>query len=84
MSESLIQDETEEVIIAIKQTLEKIRPFIQSDGGDVQFVAYKDGIVYVSMLGACASCMMLDETMKEGIETILMEEIPQVTAVRLA
>lgn len=75
---------SERVIIAIRQTLEKIRPYIQQDGGDVQFVAFKDGICYVQMLGACAGCMALDVTLKDGIETILMEEVPEVNEVRLA
>ena len=63
-------------------TLEKIRPFLNRDGGDVEFVKYEDGIVYVHMLGACAGCTMLDETLKEGVEMILVEEVPGVLEVR--
>ncbi len=72
---------TEEKII---ETLEKIRPYIQRDGGDVQFIEFKDGIVYVQMLGACADCLSLDDTLKDGIEAILLDEVEGVSEVRLA
>ena len=67
----------------IVETIEKIRPYIQRDGGDVEFVSFQDGIVTVRMLGACAGCLALDETLKDGIEAILLEEVPGVTEVRL-
>ena len=50
----------EEKIEAIKEVIHKLRPYLQRDGGDLEFVDFKDGIVYVHMLGACAGCMMLD------------------------
>ncbi len=68
----------------IKATLDKLRPFINRDGGDVEFVEFKDGIVYVNMLGACADCGMIDTTISQGIEVILMEEVPGVIGVELA
>ena len=68
----------------IKYTLDKIRPFLQRDGGDVEFHSFEDGIVYVKMLGACANCLSLDVTIKEGIQIILQEEVPGVIDVRLA
>jgi Fe-S cluster biogenesis protein NfuA len=64
-------------------TLEKISPFLQRDGGDVDFVSYKDGVVYVRMKGACVGCSMLDETLSMGIEMILMEEVPGVVKVEV-
>ncbi len=73
----------EQVIYNIKASIEKIRPYINMDGGDLQFVAYKDGTVYVQMLGACAGCMMIDSTLQDGVATILMEEVPEVRAVKL-
>lgn len=73
----------EQVIYNIKASIEKIRPYINMDGGDLQFVAYKDGTVYVQMLGACAGCMLIDSTLQDGVATILMEEVPEVTAVKL-
>jgi Fe-S cluster biogenesis protein NfuA len=67
----------------IEETLEKIRPFIIRDGGNVEFDSFIDGIIYIRMEGACSSCGLLDSTLSGGIEVILMEEIPGVVAVRL-
>ena len=67
----------------IKATLEKIRPFIQRDGGDVEFLTYEDGIVYIKMLGACANCVAQDETVSSGIEMILVDEVPGVLHVKV-
>ncbi|MBR2066814.1 MAG: NifU family protein [Solobacterium sp.] len=67
----------------IEKTINKIRPYIQADGGDVELVDYQDGIVTVRMLGACAGCMSLDYTLGEGIEAILVDEVPEVKAVKL-
>lgn len=74
----------EETIKLIQATLDKIRPFIQRDGGDVEFVDFIDGIVYVNMKGACQDCVMIDNTLSDGIEIILQEEVPGVIGVKLA
>lgn len=74
----------EDTIELIKATLDKVRPFINRDGGDVEFVDFIDGIVYVNMKGACEDCMMIDSTLSDGIEIILQEEVPGVIAVKLA
>ncbi|MCF0108340.1 MAG: NifU family protein [Bacilli bacterium] len=74
-------DSTEQLII---ETLDKIRHFLQKDGGDVEFVSFKDGIVYVRMKGACQDCMFANSDIKELVEVILMEEVPGVIEVRLA
>ena len=68
----------------IKKVLDKIRPYIQHDGGDVEFVSFIEGVVTVRMLGACAGCLMIDDTLKDGVEAILLEEVPGVVEVRLA
>ena len=67
----------------IKEVIEKIRPFLQNDGGDIKFESYKDGIVYVSVLGACVDCVGLDATIKDGVEMILMEEVNGVIGVEV-
>lgn len=69
----------------IENTLDKLRPFIQRDGGDVEFDSFdKDsGTVYVTMKGACAGCMYIDQTLSSGIEVILCEEVPGVNAVKV-
>ena len=74
----------EDTVKLIKETLDKVRPFINRDGGDVEFVDFIDGIVYVNMKGACADCIMIDSTLSDGIEIILQEEVPGVIGVRLA
>ena len=65
----------------IKNVIHKLRPYLQRDGGDIEYVDFKDGIVYVRMLGACAGCTMIDDTLKDGVEQILMEEVPGVLEV---
>ena len=68
----------------IENTLDKLRPFIQRDGGDVEFDSFdKDsGTVYVKMKGACAGCMYIDQTLSSGIEVILCEEVHGVNSVK--
>ena len=66
----------------IKEILGKIKPFLINDGGDVEFVKYKDGILYVKLLGSCMNCPMADNTIKEMIEYTITYEIPEVKEVR--
>lgn len=73
--------ETEKLII---ETLDKIRPFLQRDGGDIEFVKFDEGVVYVKMHGACQGCSYIDLTIKETIEVILQEEVPGVSQVKVA
>ena len=65
----------------VQKVLEKIRPSLQADGGDVEFVSVEDGIVKVRLQGACAGCPMSQMTLKMGIEKMLKEEIPEVESV---
>ncbi|MGN1344000.1 MAG: NifU family protein [Traorella sp.] len=74
-------NEKEQEIINV---IEKIRPYIQRDGGDVEFVSFVDGIVTVKMLGACQDCMALDDTISMGIEALLLEEVEGIEAVQVA
>lgn len=67
----------------IIDVIEKIRPYIQRDGGDVEFVSFEEGIVHVRMLGACQDCMSLDDTIKDGIEAILLDEVSGVVEVQV-
>ena len=76
--------DNEETIKLIKKTLEKIRTFLQRDGGDCEFDSFEDGIVYVKVSGACEGCALINEDIESGVEVILMEEVPGVIAVRLA
>lgn len=72
----------EYIVKQIITVLEKIRPFLNRDGGDVEFVKFENGIVYVKMIGACAGCDLIDSTLQDGIATLLMEEVPGVVAVK--
>ncbi|MBE0700996.1 MAG: NifU family protein [Acholeplasmataceae bacterium] len=65
----------------VHDLIHKVRPYLQRDGGDIEIVNVEDGIVYVRMLGACDGCMALDVTLKQGIETMLLENVPGVIAV---
>ncbi len=65
----------------IEATINRIRPYIRQDGGDIQLVDFQDGVVTVRMIGACAGCFMASTDISEGVQTILMEEVPEVTKV---
>lgn len=65
----------------ILEVIDKIRPFLMNDGGNLEFVKFEDGIVYIKLLGACSHCSMIDVTLKEGIETMLVNEVPEVLGV---
>lgn len=70
--------ENEEKIIEI---INRLKPFLINDGGNIEFVKYENHIVYIQMMGACANCAMLDLTLKDGIEVAIKEEVPEVTEV---
>jgi Fe-S cluster biogenesis protein NfuA len=66
----------------IKSALENVRPSLQADGGDVEFVSVSgDGTVSLRLTGACGGCPMAQQTLKMGIENYLKQEIPQVSSV---
>lgn len=68
----------------IIETLNKIRPSLQADGGDVEFVSWdeKSGVVEVRLVGMCAGCPMSQITLKQGIEAELKKAIPEVKEVQ--
>lgn len=74
-----MSNEKEKII----DVIEKLRPFLINDGGNLEFVDYKDNIVYIKMMGACANCQMLDITLKDGIEAMIIEEVPEVKEVKV-
>jgi len=65
----------------VQQVLEKIRPLLQRDGGDIQLVDVEDGVVKVKLQGACGTCPMSMMTLKMGVEKQLKQEIPEVKEV---
>lgn len=73
-----MKNETELQII---QLIDKMRPFLISDGGNIEYVKYEDNIVYVRLAGACKDCALIDVTLKDGIEEMIVNEIPEVKEV---
>jgi len=65
----------------IEAALEKIRPALQADGGDVELVAVEDGVVSLKLKGACDGCPMATMTLKTGIERVLKIQVPEVKEV---
>jgi Fe-S cluster biogenesis protein NfuA len=72
---------TESVEKRVQNALNEIRPQLQADGGDVEFVAFDKGVVKVKLQGHCAGCPMSMMTLKQGIEAFLKKEVPEVLKV---
>ena len=78
---SIIDEEkTKDLVITM---IERIRPYIKRDGGDVEVVNIEDGIVSIRMLGACVGCAAIDSTVKDGIEAMLVENVPGIIGVEV-
>ena len=79
-------DETgddDEIVVQIKELLDtRVRPFVAQDGGDIVYHGFEDGVVLLTMQGACAGCPSSTATLKLGIENMLRHYIPEVTEVR--
>lgn len=71
---------TREKIIKV---LDDLRPYLIADSGDIEFIKFENGIVYVKMLGACSECGLIDFTIKDGVEAMLINEIPEVKEVEV-
>lgn len=65
----------------VQKALDKVRPNLQADGGDVELVDVADGVVKVRLTGACKGCPMSQMTLRNGIERYLKKEVPEVLAV---
>ncbi len=65
----------------IANSLEEIRPYLQKDGGDVEFVDYEDGILKVRLMGACRGCPYSQMTLANGIKRTLQQKHPQLKEV---
>ena len=73
----------QDIIKKINLALNKIRPFLQQDGGDVELVGFNEntGVVKVRLQGHCAGCLMAEVTLKNGIEKAIKKEVPEVKSV---
>jgi Fe-S cluster biogenesis protein NfuA len=75
----------EAILRKVKNVLEQVRPYLQQDGGDVNFGELTDDmVVVVELTGACGSCPYSTMTLKNGIETVMKKAIPEITAVEQA
>lgn len=75
--------EDSEAVATIKELIEtRVRPAVASDGGDITFQGYRDGVVFLHMRGACAGCPSSTATLKNGIENLLRHFLPDVQEVR--
>jgi Fe-S cluster biogenesis protein NfuA len=74
-----------DIIDQIKELIEtRVRPAVANDGGDIVYKGFRDGVVYLSMQGACSGCPSSSATLKNGIEGLLKHYVPEVTEVRAA
>ena len=62
----------------IEAALDKIRPALRADGGDVELVDVKEGVVTVRLTGACGSCPMSTMTLRMGVERVIREDVPEI------
>jgi nifU-like protein len=76
-----MRKDNENILKLINECLEIVKPYIQNDGGDIKLIKFEDGIIYIKLLGACEGCIMKDYTIKDGIESFLIEHIPEVKGV---
>ena len=67
--------------LKIKELLDDLRPVLNGDGGDIEFIKYEDKFVYIKLTGACANCGFQDETISFGIEAYLKDQVPEIEGV---
>lgn len=73
--------ENEEKIKKINEVIDNIKPYLNSDGGNIEFINYDNGVVFIKLTGACGCCAYRDETIQNGILKSLQSEIPEITDV---
>ncbi len=65
----------------VKELIENIRPYLNMDGGDIEFIKYEDYYVYVKLTGACTNCLLQDNTINDGLLVMIQEEIPEIKGI---
>ena len=73
--------DNKEIEKKINEVLDRIRPYLENDGGSVKFNRFENGVVYVTLVGACSNCELATYTLEDGIESALINEIPEVIKV---
>ncbi|MBR4693472.1 MAG: NifU family protein [Bacilli bacterium] len=70
-----------DIVTKIQEILDTLRPYLNMDGGDVEFIKYEDKIVYVKLTGACQACLFTDDTLQNGLYESIKAEIPEIEGV---
>lgn len=70
-----------EKIDLIKEVINDIKPYLNNDGGDIEFIKYEDNYVYVKLFGACSHCGYQDYTLNNGILELIQEKVPEVISI---
>lgn len=65
----------------ILELIEKIRPYLNMDGGDIEFIKFEDGYIYVKLVGACSDCMYQDNTINDSLLAFFQNEIPDIKGI---
>ena len=78
----MTQEERTDLENRVKKVIDSIRPYLQNDGGDIEFVSMSDDkVVYVELQGHCGSCPHALATLKHGVEAAVKEEVPEIDSV---
>ena len=78
----MTQEERIDLENRVKKVIDSIRPYLQKDGGDIEFVSMSDEkVVYVELQGHCGSCPHALATLKQGVEAAVKEEVPEIVSV---
>lgn len=65
----------------IKDIIEQIRPYLNMDGGDIEYIKYENNYVYIKLYGTCTDCLMQDNTINDGLLTMFQEQIPEIKGI---
>lgn len=65
----------------IKELIDHMRPYLNMDGGDIEFIKYEDHYVYIKLTGACTNCLLQDNTINDGLLTYFQSEIPEIEGI---
>ncbi len=65
----------------IKEMIDKMRPYLNMDGGDIEFIKYEDHYIYIKLTGACVDCMFQDNTVNDGLLQMFQSEIPEIEGI---
>lgn len=65
----------------IKKIINDIKPYLNNDGGDIEFIKYEDNYVYIKLFGACSHCGYQDFTLNDGILELIKEELPEIEGI---